>query len=271
MLPIPTKVLARRQEIRDVWTLDIEPPAHMAGGDFGPGQFNMLYAFGVGEVPISMSGMPGVEGPLRHTVRDVGAISRAIASMAEGETLGLRGPFGSEWPVERAAGGDVILVAGGLGLAPLRPAFYKILAERDRYHQIALLYGSRSPEDILFREELEQWRGRLDLDVQVTVDHATGDWHGSVGVVGTLIPRLSFDPANTTALICGPEVMMRFVAEALTDAGVSDQRMYLSMERNMKCALGHCGHCQFGSDFICKDGPILRYDHLRRSLKIREL
>jgi NAD(P)H-flavin reductase len=170
-----------------------------------------------------------------------------------------------------SAGRDVVVVAGGLGLAPLRPALYALLAERARYGRIALLYGSRGPAEILFRRELEAWRRRLDIDVAVTVDHAAGDWHGNVGVVTTLIPRAAFDPPNAIALVCGPEIMMRFAIAALGDAGIAEDAIYLSMERNMKCAIGFCGHCQLGPVFVCRDGPVFRYDRIRRLLALKEI
>jgi NAD(P)H-flavin reductase len=173
--------------------------------------------------------------------------------------------------MEAAFGRDVLLVAGGLGLAPLRPALYRLLAERAKFGRAALLYGTRSPGDILFRNELESWRRRLDIEVEVTVDHAAPDWRGNVGVVTTLIPRVAFDPDDTIAMMCGPELMMRFAAAALRDGGVPDDAIYLSMERNMKCAIGHCGHCQFGAPFVCRDGPVIRYDRIRRNLALREI
>ncbi len=158
-----------------------------------------------------------------------------------------------------------------VGLAPLRPALYRLLAERKRYGKIALLYGTRSPADILFRSEIESWRRRLDINIEVTVDHADADWHGRVGVVTRLIGRADFDPLNVTALVCGPEVMMRFASTALRDAGVAEQDIYVSMERNMKCAVAFCGHCQLGTTFICRDGPVFRYDRIRDLLAVKEL
>ncbi len=258
---------ARRRETRDTWTLALD-----AGGlAFLPGQFNMLYAFGIGEIPVSISGDPAAPAPLVHTVRAVGAVSQAIARLKPGEALGLRGPFGTAWPVAESAGSDVVVVAGGLGLAPLRPALYRLLAERARYGRIALLYGSRSPDDILYRREIERWRRRLDVAVEVTVDHAPASWRGHVGVVTKLIERAAFDPDNTVAMVCGPEIMMRFTAAALATAGVSPERIHVSMERNMKCAVGHCGHCQFGPALICRDGAVMRYDRVRPFLTVREL
>lgn len=270
MAPRIARVRRRKRDGPDVWTLDIEIEATDAAA-FTPGQFNMLTVFGVGEVPISVSGDPAEPSCLVHTVRAVGPVSTALAGLGPGEPVGLRGPFGAGWPVAESAGRDVVIVAGGLGLAPLRPALYHLLAERSRYGQIVLLYGSRSPDEILFRRELEVWRRRLDINIEVTVDHAIGDWHGHVGVVTTLIPRAAFDPQHTIALVCGPEVMMRFAIAALRDAGLADDAIYLSMERNMKCAVGLCGHCQFGTVFVCRDGPVFRYDRLRNLLAVKEI
>ncbi len=267
MTPRVAHVRRRRREGPEVWTLEIEVD------DFGfaPGQFNMLTAFGVGEAAISVSGDPADAGRIIHTIRAVGPVSSALAALEPGEPIGLRGPFGRGWPMTPAEGCDVVVVAGGLGLAPLRPALYRLFAEREKYGRIVLLYGARNPEEILFRHELETWRSRLDVDVEVTVDRAAGDWRGHVGVVTTLISRASFDPARTLAMLCGPEVMMRFVAAALRDVGVGEEAVYLSMERNMKCAIGWCGHCQFGPTFVCRDGPVFRHDELRGLLGVKEI
>lgn len=269
-LPAPYRVVAARRELADTVTLDLAP----VGGAlprFEPGQFNMLYAFGVGEIAISLSGASDGSDCFTHTVRHVGAVSGALTSLKAGHQVGVRGPFGSSWPVSQAEGADVVFVAGGLGLAPLRPAILAVLARRTRFGRVAILVGSRHPADILYRHELEQWRQRLDVDVSVTVDHADQGWHGNVGVVPGLLTRTAFDPAETIAFVCGPEIMMRFTARALRDAGVSDQRIFLSMERNMKCAIGLCGHCQLGPTFICKDGPVYRFDVIERLFDKREL
>jgi NAD(P)H-flavin reductase len=231
----------------------------------------MLYVFGVGEVAVSMSGDPAARGSYIHTVRNVGAVSGAVTSLAAGATLGVRGPYGTAWPTEAAEGSDVLFVAGGLGLAPLRPAIYHVLSQRARYRRVVLLYGTRTPADILFRNELQRWRGRLDIDIFITVDHADAGWRGDVGVVPKLIARAGFDPRNAVAMVCGPEVMMRFTATALQTAGLESDHIYLSMERNMKCAIGLCGHCQFGATFVCVDGPVMRYDRIAEVLAVREI
>ncbi len=269
MVPRIAHVRRRHRDGPGVWTLDVEPQE--SASSFLPGQFNMLTVFGVGEVPISLSGDPADGHRLVHTIRAVGPVSMALTRLRAGDAVGLRGPFGAGWPMTEAVGHDVVIVAGGLGLAPLRPALYRLLAERARYGKIALLYGTRSPADILFRRELETWRHRLDVDIEVTVDHAGAGWHGHVGVVTTLIPRTAFAPPQAIALVCGPEVMMRFAVAALRDAGIADDAIYLSMERNMKCAIGLCGHCQFGPVFVCRDGPVFRYDRVRTLLALKEI
>ncbi len=258
------------RELADTVTLELAPLSG-ARPEFEPGQFNMIYVFGVGEAAISISGDPAGGGSYTHTVREVGAVSRAIAKLEAGAVAGIRGPYGTGWPVEAAEGEDVGIVAGGLGLAPLRPAIYHILANRSLYGRVSILFGSRNPGDILFRNELEAWRRRLDVDVAVTVDHADTSWRGNVGVVPSLIRRASFDPHETIAMVCGPEVMMRYTAAGLVEAGLAPERIFVSMERNMKCAIGLCGHCQFGPDFICKDGPVMPYAKIERIFAVREV
>lgn len=269
MAPAVVCIERRIKELGDTFTLNLKP----ADGDFyfRPGQFNMLYVFGVGEVPISISGDPENPQTLVHTIREVGGVTKALAGLKAGDSVGVRGPFGSSWPLEEAAGKDVVIVTGGIGLAPLRPAFYQILSQRDRFGRLALLYGARTPGDILFRKELEKWRAHFDLQVRVTVDSADETWFGSVGVVTTLIPKARFDPANTLVLICGPEIMMHFSVLEFKKLGVPVTNIYLSMERNMKCAVGFCGHCQYGPHFICKDGPVFRLDRIQPIFRIREI
>jgi NAD(P)H-flavin reductase len=269
-IPLPYRVRRARRETREVTTLELVPLAGEAPG-FLPGQFCMLYVFGVGEVAISVSGDPAEPGVMVHTVRDVGAVSGAITRLRAGAVIGVRGPFGTAWPTEAARGNNVVIAAGGLGLAPLRPVIYELLAHRDRYGRIVVLYGTRSPEHILFRHEFERWRRHLDVDITITVDYADPAWRGNVGVLPKLIPRISFDPDHTIAMVCGPEIMMRFTVSALQEAGLGLDHMHVSMERNMKCAIGLCGHCQFGPSFVCKDGPVMRYDRIASLLAVREI
>jgi NAD(P)H-flavin reductase len=252
-----------KRETGDTFTLELQPVEAIRKIAYAPGQFNMLYVFGIGEIPISISGDPVRPKTLLHTTRQVGAVTRAMRRLNPGDIIGVRGPFGNHWPLAEAEGNDIVIVAGGIGLAPLRPALYRILSQREKYGRVVLLYGARTPEDILYRNELEQWRARLDLEVYATVDRAMSGWRGNVGVVTTLIPRAPFDPHNAVALVCGPEVMMRFTVQELQKRGVEPQNIFISMERNMKCAIGVCGHCQFGPAFVCKDGPVFRYDRIK--------
>ena len=258
-----------RKELADTVTLDLQPPRGRFC--FAPGQFTMLTAFGIGEIPISISGDPANTATLTQTVRGVGAVSNAVVAMEAGDLIGVRGPFGSAWPVPEARGRDVVIVAGGIGLAPLRPAIYAVLANRDGFDRVAILYGARSPSDLLFADELTDWRARFDLDVMITVDSADRGWRGGVGVVTKLIDRAPFDPAHTTAFVCGPEVMMRFSADRLITAGVPSRNVHVSMERNMHCGVGLCGHCQFGPTFVCKDGPVYRWSDIAGLIAVREI
>jgi NAD(P)H-flavin reductase len=257
-----------RRETADVVTLGLTPPEPF---EFAPGQFNMLYQPGIGEVPISISGDPANKACVLHTIRDVGPVTKALCALRAGEQTGVRGPYGTAWPVVSAEGGDLVIVAGGIGLPPLRPAIYQVLSGRERFGRVVLLYGARTPADLVFADELGVWRSRFDLDVLVTVDTADRGWRGNVGVVPDLIPRASFDPKVTTAFVVGPEIMMRFAVRALHAAGVADDRVYVSMERNMQCAAALCGHCQLGPFVVCRDGPVFSYRTLTPWLGIREV
>jgi NAD(P)H-flavin reductase len=262
MVPEPFRIERLKRETEDTFTLELVPVDETTKISYLPGQFNMLYVFGVGEVPISISSDPAVTSRLEHTTRRVGAVTKAMGLLKPGGTIGVRGPFGSHWPVAEEDGRDFVVVAGGIGLAPLRPVLYHLMAQREKYRNIVLLYGARSPEEILYKHELERWRGKFDLEVQVTVDRGASGWRGNVGVVTPLVARAPFNPSNTVALVCGPEIMMRFAVMELQKRGVAAERTYLSMERNMKCALGYCGHCQYGPTFVCKDGPVFRLDNI---------
>jgi NAD(P)H-flavin reductase len=264
------RVSSRRRETEDTWTLELEPAERPELG-FAPGQFTMLYAFGAGEVPISVSGDPGRPNALVHTVRAVGATTQAVCAVSEGDELGVRGPFGRGWPLAEAEGGDVVVVAGGVGLAPLRSALYTVLADRERYGRLVLLYGGRSPDQLLYRDELAEWAERDDLETRLIVDAADEGWRGRVGVVPALVDPAGIDGARATAMVCGPEVMMRFAIEALLAAALPPERIFLSMERNMKCAVGHCGHCQWGPSFVCRDGPVYSWSEAEPWFRIREL
>jgi NAD(P)H-flavin reductase len=265
MAPRPFRVERKTRETYDTWTLSLVP-VRGEQLDVGPGQFTMLYAFGVGEVPISVSGPPLVQ-----TIRAVGPVTRALCAAKPGAVVGVRGPFGTSWPVEQAEGSDLLIVAGGVGLPPVRPALYHAVEHRADYGRVILLYGARTPADIVFRMEIEKWRSRMDLEVDVTVDAASGDWRGRVGVVTTLVPRAGIDPDSTAAFVVGPEIMMRFTARALVDQGLPPEQIWLSMERSMKCGVALCGHCQFGPSLICRDGAVYPYPVIEPYLGVREL
>jgi NAD(P)H-flavin reductase len=269
MVPEPFELLTKRRDTFDTWTLELRA-AGDAVMEFAPGQFTMLSAAGAGEVPISISGDPSRPELLVHTVRAVGLATTAICAVKPGRMLGVRGPFGRCWPVEQAEGADVVVAAGGLGLPPLRPAILRMLARRERYGRLLLLYGGRTPDQLLFTDELAAWVDR-GLEVLVTVDSAGPDWLGHVGVVTRLVRRADLKPPGTVAMCCGPEVMMRFTVAALRAAGVESDRIHVSMERNMQCGIGHCGHCQLGPTLVCRDGPVYRWSELERWLAIREL
>lgn len=255
-----TKVV---RETTDTFTLTakLDDPESMR--PFKPGQFSMLYRFATGELPISISGDPRQHGELVFTIRSVGKATHSLVTSPPGSVIGIRGPFGNGWPMERLHGKDVVIVAGGIGLAPLRPVIYSILAHRREYGRLVLLYGARTPRDQLYRKELTKWGAAQNVHVLPTVDYGGTNWRGYVGVVTSLFLYVRLWPFNTVALICGPEVMMRPVVVELEQRGIQQENLYLSMERNMKCAVGSCGHCQFGPFFVCKDGPVFPYRQVR--------
>jgi NAD(P)H-flavin reductase len=267
MMPAFTRIREVSQDTHDTFTMKLESPS---GYSFRPGQFNMLYLFGVGEVPISMSGDAEDSTTIVHTIRAVGSVTNALCKLQASASIGVRGPFGSAWPLAEAKGHDVVLVSGGIGLAPLRPAIYHILRHRQDYGRLVLLQGARTPRDLLFAAELKEWSQRPDFQVLMTVDTADMSWNEKVGVVTTLFSIADFDPQKTVGLMCGPEVMMHFAQREFVKRGVRDERLYVSMERNMQCAIGMCGHCQFGPNFACIDGPVYRLDRIRRFWEVRE-
>jgi anaerobic sulfite reductase subunit B len=267
-IPARYRVSSRREETHDTVTLTLEPAGEPIT-EVRPGQFTMLSAFGIGEIPISVSGRTG-QWALAQTIRAVGAVTRALCAMSAGQIVGVRGPFGTSWDEADAAGSDLLLVAGGIGLAPLRPALLTALDDRQRYRRVVVLIGARSPNELVFAEELDSWR-EAGAEVVVTVDRADASWHGSVGVVTQLIGRADLDPRHTTALICGPEVMMRLTARSLLAAGMSAGNIRLSLERNMQCGSAECGHCQLGPLLLCRDGPVISYQIAEPLMAIREL
>jgi NAD(P)H-flavin reductase len=260
LLPKPARVVGVKEEAYAIatYTLAFDDEATRKSYRFRPGQFNALYLPGIGEAPISVSSSPYEPESLGHTIRFAGNVTRAISRLKVGDVIGLRGPYGSVWPLERARGSDLCLVTGGIGLAPLRPVIYSVIQDRKEFGKVYLLYGARTPADMLYTEEIEAWRTH-DIQVHTAVDRADPSWHGQVGVVPMLFYHIRLDPRRTTVLTCGPEVMMRFVIYEALARRVPKERIFISMERNMKCSVGLCGHCQFGPIFICKEGPVFSY------------
>jgi NAD(P)H-flavin reductase len=268
MVPTRYRVISREQETADTVTIALEPIDDPID-EPEPGQFTMLYAFGVGEVPISVSGCPRREGVLKHTIRSVGATTRALCSLEVGSMVGVRGPFGVGWGVSVAHGSDVLIIGGGIGLAPLRPVVREVLADQEQYGRVGVLIGARTPGELLFAAEVESWNAFSDVHVAVTVNAASRGWTGHVGLVTTLIDHVPITPSLATAFLCGPEVMIRVVARALVDAGADAERIFVSLERNMHCAVRQCGHCQLGPLFICADGPVVTWAAAEPLLEVR--
>lgn len=270
MIPRPFRITRVKREVGGVFTW------HLAALDgkpfsFKPGQFNMLYMFGMGEVPISISGDPQDSGKLVHTIREAGSVTREMAKLKVGAVIGVRGPYGRPWPVEAAYGTDVIFVTGTIGLAPLRPLILEVLHQRDKFGKVVICYGSRGVDDILFEEDLHNWRGRFDTNVHVTVHSAPVGYRGRVGSVAAAVRAARLDGGNATAFVCRSEVMTKPAVDALHERGVTSDRIWVTLERNMKCGVGLCGHCQFGPGFMCKDGPVYRFSDIEDVFAIREL
>lgn len=271
MTPLPYRVLSRRADTYDTYTLRLAAEGEAVPG-LRPGQFTMLYAFGVGEVPISVSHLTPVPGEpvIDQTIRAVGAVTRALCAAQPGDVVGVRGPYGTDWGAEDATGRDVVFAAGGIGLAPLRPAIHQVLADRDAYGRVVILVGARTPTDLLYQTEFAEWRAQ-GAQVEVTVDHASLGWPANVGLITDLVPLAEVEPARTAAFICGPEPMMRFTAGRLIDLGAPPEGIRISLERNMRCGVGWCGHCQLGPLLLCRDGAVVPYEVAAPLMAVREL
>lgn len=270
-LPLPYRVASSHAETRDSFSLRLEP-AGTALSAFEPGQFTMLYKMGVGEIAISVSGDPTTrDGSLTQTIRDVGAVSRALTGTRLGDVIGVRGPFGRGWGLDQASGHDLVIVAGGVGLAPLRPVLLGALARRRDFGRIALVAGARSPDEFLFKEQLAAWADDPGLEVRLTIDRPATGWRGQVGFVTEPLSTLQIDARRTIAFICGPEPMMRFSANVLLAKQMAASDIRISLERNMQCGIGLCGHCQLGPLLVCRDGPVVDYECARPLLATKEL
>jgi len=271
MLPSPYLVTHLTAETADSATLRLAPAA-AAPPPFRPGQFTMLCKPGVGEVAISISGDPAAgDGTLTQTIRNVGAVSGALCTSRPGDLIGIRGPFGTSWDLDPARGDDLLIVAGGVGLAPLRPVLLGALTRRAEYRRVTLIAGARAPAEFLFRGQLSDWAAAPDLTVELTIDRAAAGWAGAVGFVTEPLRRLDLDAARTNVFLCGPEIMMRLCARMLISRGITADRIQVSLERNMKCGVGLCGHCQLGPLLLCRDGPVVSWAQAEPLLSVREL
>lgn len=271
MSPVPYRVRRRVSENRDSSTVELEPVGRALSAPL-PGQFMMMYAFGIGEIAISVSGLTtDTDATITHTIRSVGSVSRALHDAQPGAVIGIRGPFGTDWGLRAAAGRDVVIVAGGVGLAPLRPVVLGILADRDAYGTVTLIAGARSRDDFLYGGELLRWADSGTIDVHLTVDVPVQGWSGEIGFVTEPLRRLPLRASNTTAFLCGPEVMMHNCATELMRKGLPASAIRVSLERNMQCGIGWCGHCQLGPLLLCRDGPVVGYDVAEPLLAVKEL
>ena len=258
MLPHPAIVRAIKPETYGISTFSLEYTDPDASVGFNPGQFNMIYLPGFGEVAISICSNPETPRVMEHTIRYAGSVTRAIGRLKVGDTVGLRGPHGNSWPMELARGKDLMIVSGGIGLAPLRPVILQVLHHRSSFGRVLVLYGGRTPQDLLYTDEFEEWQD-AGIEMNVSVDRADENWKGQVGVIPMAFYRIRLDHRNTLVFSCGPEIMMRFVIYEAMARRIPKESIYVSMERNMKCAIGFCGHCQLGPVFICKQGPVFRF------------
>jgi NAD(P)H-flavin reductase len=259
-MPVKMKIEKIVNQTADTKTYTIRPIEGKF--EFKPGQFNMVSIDGFGEAPISISSEPYITDRYDHTIRAVGSITKFLESYKPGDVIGVRGPYGEPWPVEEAKGKNVVVITGGIGLAPTRPMITQMFHERSSYGKIQILYGARTPADMLFTDEFESWKQQPNTELHLTVDKVPegAKWNHGVGVVTTLYDAAKLDPKNTIVVTCGPEIMMRFVGRELLKRGFHADQIYVSMERRMKCGVGKCGHCQLGPNFVCKDGPVFRYD-----------
>jgi NAD(P)H-flavin reductase len=270
-IPMEAEIVRRTQDSPSVFSLGLRlcDPAQQAAYCFEPGQFNMLYLYGVGEIPISIVSDPDIGDELGHTIRVVGRVTRGFAALKPGDRIGLRGPFGHGWPLAAARGQDLVLVTGGLGCAPLVSVINYVAQRRNEYGRVAILQGVKHMDDMIWRERYARWAELPDTQVLLAADVAGAGWNWHVGLVTELVDQLAFDVRNARVMVCGPEPMMLASVRKLSVSGVADEHIWLSLERNMQCAVGHCGHCQFGAQFVCKDGPVFNYPQVRERLGVK--
>jgi len=263
-LPREAILIGTKEHAPDTRTFSLRMRDGDARFEFRPGQFNLLGLPGFGEGPFAFSSLPQVDGSFEHTIRAVGRLTKGLFKLKPGEIVHVRGPFGSAWPLDEVKGKDLLVVAGGMGMVPLRPVLLEVFSKRADYRRIVILFGARTPAELIYSGEFDTWRRQPDTTLLLTVDEVPPgtDWEGHTGVVTGLFPEINVEAENAAVLTCGPEIMMRFVARGLLLRRFSPSRMYTSLERRMKCGTGHCGHCQLGPKFVCKDGPVFRYDEV---------
>jgi sulfhydrogenase subunit gamma (sulfur reductase) len=266
--PHAATVVARTQESPTIFTLRLrlDDAAAQAAYRFAPGQFNMLYLYGVGEVPISIMSDPEERDGIGHTIRAIGRVTQGLAALQPGDRIGVRGPFGRGWPLQEMGGCDVVLVTGGLGCAPVVSVIHYVLRRRERFGKLVIIQGVKHAEDLIWREQYDQWAKLSNTQVLVAASEGGALWPWHVGRVTDLFSLARFNPERAVAMMCGPEGMMRAAADSLLAHRLPESNLYLSMERNMQCAVGRCGHCQFGSAFICRDGPVFNWGQVKTLL-----
>jgi NAD(P)H-flavin reductase len=263
--PHAATVVARTQESPSIFSLQLrlDDAAAQAAYRFAPGQFNMLYLHGVGEVPISIMSDPEEREVIGHAIRAQGRVTQGLAALRPGDKVGLRGPFGRGWPLQEVSGCDVVLVTGGLGCAPVVSVIHYVLRRRERFGRLVIIQGVRHAEDLIWHAQYERWAQLPDTQVLVAASEGAAFWPWHVGRVTELFGLARFDPACAVAMMCGPEGMMRTTAESLLARGLPESRLFLSLERNMQCAVGRCGHCQLGGAFVCRDGPVFNWGEVK--------
>lgn len=271
LLPHDAEVVAREQESGNIFSLRVRlaDEALRTSFRYAPGQFNMLYLYGVGEVPISIVNDAQGGQALIHTVRALGRVTRGLAQLKVGDRLGLRGPYGRGWPLAAAQGKDVLVVTGGLGCAPVVAVIYHVLRNRGHYGHLTIIQGVRHSDDLIWKEHYNRWRAQPNTTVLLAADKAGPGWPWHVGLVTELFREIDIDPQRVMAMLCGPELMMRAAIEELIARGLPESMLYLNMERNMQCAVAQCGHCQYGSRYVCRDGPVFAYTEVKNLLGVR--
>ena len=259
--PAEAKVVAREQESPSIVSLTVRLSNSQLAGNykFQPGQFNMLYLYGVGEIPVSIASDPASPDTLTHTIRDVGRVSHGFAQLTAGDCIGLRGPYGRGWPLQAVRGENVIIITGGLGCAPVVPVIDYVTRRHQDYGRLIIMQGVKHSDDLIWRKRYEVWDAHPETQVLLAADVAGKHWYGIEGPVTKLFDQAQLPAKNSVAFLCGPEPMIRACVQRLCEEGIPADKIWLSMERNMQCAIGQCGHCQFGSKFVCKDGPVFCY------------